>query len=745
MAMQPDQLASYNAWINAGARGSPPAGVFDNRAQLQQQEQQRQQALALAQQSGMSNAFDMQGTGYGGAFAPRPAVSQQVATPTQQPMQSVMNAPAQTSVAGPVMSASGPTQTLTAGGSSGTLTGLGDAVPINNSPDPNWAPPPNTPTIIGAPNGPSLPAGTTGGVTTIQPNGTQTTTPVYTPPTSNPTPAPTPTPTTGGGGAPATPTTGLPNPAPISWPTGTAGTGPTYAGNVRDIGGELGAISSYFSPFAQMGYNNALELNPQYTQLNLANYQTALGGVSGSMRDAFNQANPGLANYEGDLRQTLSNVTANTPTGVGASGYTAATASPTLAPNAAQAEFGGSAFGPTTISPNTGYAPVSAQASDFGLQTAASRLGGVGPSSIQQTLEGQASQGLALGRSLSDEDKRMGQQAAREAWSARGLVNSNGAIADEVLNRDAISRQRENERRGFAQSVDQQGFTQRQQGLGAALGLSNTAQGYAGLGLQAQQANLGAQLTGNALGFQGQLANQGNALNYAQLAQANSQYNAGQQNQMGQFGASLGQANEQFNAQSNNQANQFNTGAVNNMNQFNQNLALQGNQNAWNNAAQYGQFLQGNAFSPFAAAQAQVGQTPDYLPNLLGYGGDSFNTSYNAARAAEINAENVSAGKTAGWLGALGSLFQGLCFVAREVYGVESPRWKIFRSWMQTRAPKWFYELYAEHGADFAEFIHDKPKVKAMVRAWMDQRLEEYATGQPTAEDAFALTEQEVA
>jgi hypothetical protein len=88
------------------------------------------------------------------------------------------------------------------------------------------------------------------------------------------------------------------------------------------------------------------------------------------------------------------------------------------------------------------------------------------PSDIQMMLEQQAREGLALGGQLSAEDNRLAQQAAREAWSARGLVNSNGAVADEVLNRDALSRQRLAERQALASAVDQQGFSQRQQGFG---------------------------------------------------------------------------------------------------------------------------------------------------------------------------------------------------------------------------------------------------------------------------------------
>ena len=52
---------------------------------------------------------------------------------------------------------------------------------------------------------------------------------------------------------------------------------------------------------------------------------------------------------------------------------------------------------------------------------------------------------------LSREDTRNAQQAAREAWAARGMVNSEGAVGSEILNRDALIRQRENEARAYGQ------------------------------------------------------------------------------------------------------------------------------------------------------------------------------------------------------------------------------------------------------------------------------------------------------
>jgi polysaccharide export outer membrane protein len=70
--------------------------------------------------------------------------------------------------------------------------------------------------------------------------------------------------------------------------------------------------------------------------------------------------------------------------------------------------------------------------------------------------------------------------------------------------------------------------------------------------------------------------------------------------------------------------------------------------------------------------------------------------------------------------------FGGLCWVAREVYGAENPKWLLFRAWMLTEAPTWLRELYAAHGESFAAWIHDKPLVKAAVKALMDQAIAGY-------------------
>jgi len=60
------------------------------------------------------------------------------------------------------------------------------------------------------------------------------------------------------------------------------------------------------------------------------------------------------------------------------------------------------------------------------------------------------------------------------------------------------------------------------------------------------------------------------------------------------------------------------------------------------------------------------------------------------------------------------------CWVAREVYGEKNPKWLFFREWLETTAPKWFYQLYLEEGEQFAEYIKDKPFLKSIIRLCMD-------------------------
>ena len=65
----------------------------------------------------------------------------------------------------------------------------------------------------------------------------------------------------------------------------------------------------------------------------------------------------------------------------------------------------------------------------------------------------------------------------------------------------------------------------------------------------------------------------------------------------------------------------------------------------------------------------------------------------------------------------------GFCWVAREVYGADNPKWLVFRDWLSNDAPSWLYNLYAVRGERFAGWIKDKPIVKLSVRWLMDRAI----------------------
>lgn len=96
--------------------------------------------------------------------------------------------------------------------------------------------------------------------------------------------------------------------------------------------------------------------------------------------------------------------------------------------------------------------------------------------------------------------------------------------------------------------------------------------------------------------------------------------------------------------------------------------------------------------------------------------------SYAAARAqvqsATIGAIGSAIGNVAG--GAAQGAAIAACWVAREIYGVDNPKWVIFRGWMLNESPEWFRSIYLKHGEKFAKYIKDKPLLKAIIQKGMD-------------------------
>ena len=63
------------------------------------------------------------------------------------------------------------------------------------------------------------------------------------------------------------------------------------------------------------------------------------------------------------------------------------------------------------------------------------------------------------------------------------------------------------------------------------------------------------------------------------------------------------------------------------------------------------------------------------------------------------------------------SAFGGMCWVAKELFGSwEDDRVHAVRYFFINIAPKWMLEAYRKHGQKVAEFISNKPILKAMLR-----------------------------
>jgi hypothetical protein len=125
--------------------------------------------------------------------------------------------------------------------------------------------------------------------------------------------------------------------------------------------------------------------------------------------------------------------------------------------------------------------------------------------------------------------------------------------------------------------------------------------------------------------------------------------------------------------------------------------------------------------SVFGQAGYGLNAQPSYLnpESGLGY------IQNQATNAANMYGAQVAsdATKTAGIYSGIGSAIGGLCWVAREVYGEHNPAWKMFRMWMLNESPSWFRKAYIKYGERFANFIANKPRLKARIRMWMDTKI----------------------
>ena len=98
-----------------------------------------------------------------------------------------------------------------------------------------------------------------------------------------------------------------------------------------------------------------------------------------------------------------------------------------------------------------------------------------------------------------------------------------------------------------------------------------------------------------------------------------------------------------------------------------------------------------------------------------------------AANQASSMAKSARTSAITGMIGSIaGGYAQGkACHVAREVYGEENPKWVEFFVWKETQGPRWFKALYNEYSEQWAAFIRNKPRIKNLIRNWMDGKIKE--------------------
>lgn len=309
-----------------------------------------------------------------------------------------------------------------------------------------------------------------------------------------------------------------------------------------------------------------------------------------------------------------------------------------------------------------------------------------------------SAQELGAGKSLTPEEQRLADQSARSAFAARGTALGGQAVNAEILNRASVQNQRYQQRLANAQSAAgqiqsiyqpalAQSLQRQQANLEYGLGAQQQAFGQA---LQREQLGMGAQETAFQQALARGQAEQGRMQAGTAIQAGQAQLGAGA---MGQLQAAQAPVLQAFYKQP------ILQGAANSAQQMGYNM---------------GQAAGPQLFNP----ESQTGMGSIY---------GAYNAQMNLAGAqAQANASK-SAGKSSmtgsiigGALGAIGGIF---CWVAREVYGSENPKWLEFRRWILTNSSPELLDAYIEHGEEFAKFISDKPKLKQLVKAWMDSKI----------------------
>ena len=280
---------------------------------------------------------------------------------------------------------------------------------------------------------------------------------------------------------------------------------------------------------------------------------------------------------------------------------------------------------------------------------------------VEQRIAGQ----VALGSQLGAEEQRQYQQAARAAQTARGNIFGVAPAVEEAVTTGLAGEQRLQARLGAAQ-----GF------LASGQSMSDAAARDVGLRNALEQSRLGA--------AQGFIASGPTMYNMAsqrlgtQQAMLNNYLAASQPKATGTFQATPSTSTPYA--------------------YVNPNAPLVGAQTSANI---YGTLADYSA-QTYGAQVGAISRQPNGFQNFATLAG--------------------GAKDLAGGFGALAGAGV-FCWVAREVYGIDNPKWLQFREWMLTKASENLRNYYIEYGERIAESIRNKPRIKDLIRKWMDSKI----------------------
>ncbi len=300
------------------------------------------------------------------------------------------------------------------------------------------------------------------------------------------------------------------------------------------------------------------------------------------------------------------------------------------------------------------------------LQQMGMTLGDLSPTEQEALISGRGTEFIQSTGELSPLEQRRAQQSSRQASLARGREMGQGSLYDEMLARQSEE-----------------------------------------LNKQERQVALGSQLLGQQAGMRGARLGQGAGMLTASEAMA-AQRRAEQLQRM-QLGSGFIGQEEGI------QSGRFNQA-------FNMNRALAGDA---------GNIILGRPSSAIQLGQQQLGQAQQGAEGQMGPQLFDANVGYNAALQRSANEfgllgaqAQADATRSSGFMQGLGTVAgAALCWVAREVYGIENPKWIQFRNWMLNDSPSWFRNLYIKYGERFAKFISNKPALKNIIRKWMNTKI----------------------